>query len=372
MEFSVSNQELLKVLRKCGHALERNTTIPILSTFLVQVKGKWLTCTSTDLQLAVRCSVECAAATEGSVCLPGEKFVSIIAALNPTDTVSFKLNDEKRSVQISCGRSKFRLAGEDPKTFPEVLDTPDNEVEFNSKLFLKAVSRCVFIIEKLQESRNTLPAILIESKDGKLAIAGTDTHRIGVSQWDQEARNFKDLIPRETARALGQVFSEEDTIGFAVDDNHLWFQQPNIVLATRKTVGSFPDWRRILNVAYPHHLSMKSEDFKRSMQRATVCAASSKDIKAAVDMHFDRADLTLFGQDAANGSESSEVVEIQYDGEPFDARFDGSYLADALTAIDSADVLLSFKDGKQSFQLEPVPEDGYKYVVMPRMMEKKR
>jgi DNA polymerase-3 subunit beta len=363
MEFSVSNSDFLKVLRRCSHALAKSSTIPVLSTLLLQMKGKWLTCTATDLRFAVRCSVECEG-KDGAVCLPGAKLISILSALDADGKTVCKVNDKRRA-SIVCGRSKFALVGEDAGTFPDIAETPDNQVEVSSEQFLKAVNRCIFVLLDT-EVRYAPPAFLFESKGGVVVVAGTDSHRIAVSQWNQEIIPFRELVAKDAARTIGQIFSEKDTIGFATDDNHLWFQQPNVVIAVRKVTGSFPDWKKFAVREYPSQLTLKSAELKNSMQRAMICAATSKDIKAAVDLHFDKEDLTLFGQDSVNGSDSSEVVEIKYDGPVFDARFNGPYVAEGITAIGSDEVAMSFKDGKSPFEFRPVPDDGYKYIVMPR------
>ena len=58
MEISVSRQDLVKELTATQSVVERNTTIPILSNFLIEAEGDRLNITATDLDQAIRTSTE--------------------------------------------------------------------------------------------------------------------------------------------------------------------------------------------------------------------------------------------------------------------------------------------------------------------------
>jgi DNA polymerase-3 subunit beta len=56
MEITVTRQDLLKELTATQSVVERKTTIPILSNFLVEAEGERLNITATDLDQAIRTS----------------------------------------------------------------------------------------------------------------------------------------------------------------------------------------------------------------------------------------------------------------------------------------------------------------------------
>ena len=56
MEITVSRQDLLKELTATQSVVERKTTIPILSNFLLEAENDKLTLTATDLDQAIRTS----------------------------------------------------------------------------------------------------------------------------------------------------------------------------------------------------------------------------------------------------------------------------------------------------------------------------
>jgi len=304
----------------------------------------------------------------GVICLPGKKLLDIVTALKPADSSTVKV-DAKRAAVITCKKSRFRLGGNDPSVFPDIPAEPEDNIEFDAKLLLKAVERTLFLIRSLSESRFSVKALLIESKDSECAIVGTDGHRMASMVWTQEIPKMSELIAAECATAMAATFDEEGTIAFAKDDNLLWFVQGDTFVVGRKYAGTFPDWRKVMtNNKSKHSLTLKTETFKDCLTRSMICSQSTKDIPSAVRLDFGAGDLSLFGSDVNNGSESEETVEIKYEGKPFQAGFAGTYLTDVLSVIGTDDVKLSFVDGQSAFEFQPVPDDGYKYVVMPRRL----
>ena len=70
MEITVSRQELLKELTATQSVVERKTTIPILSNFLIEAEGDKLTITATDLDEAMRTSAAVKVKKAGSCTIP--------------------------------------------------------------------------------------------------------------------------------------------------------------------------------------------------------------------------------------------------------------------------------------------------------------
>jgi DNA polymerase-3 subunit beta len=58
MEITVSRQDLVKELTATQSVVERKTTIPILSNFLIEAEDDRLNITATDLDQAIRTSTE--------------------------------------------------------------------------------------------------------------------------------------------------------------------------------------------------------------------------------------------------------------------------------------------------------------------------
>src|ERR1700686_469373 len=73
MEITVSRQELVKELTATQSVVERKTTIPILSNFLIEAVGDRLNITATDLDQAIRTSAAVKVKKPCSCTIPARK-----------------------------------------------------------------------------------------------------------------------------------------------------------------------------------------------------------------------------------------------------------------------------------------------------------
>jgi DNA polymerase III sliding clamp (beta) subunit (PCNA family) len=75
VDFFVQRAELLKELIFVRGAVEKTTTIPILSHFLLNANGLELTITATDTELAARTACPASVKAEGIALVPGVRFL---------------------------------------------------------------------------------------------------------------------------------------------------------------------------------------------------------------------------------------------------------------------------------------------------------
>ena len=109
MKFSLNRELLLKPLLLVSGAVERKSTLPILSNVLLEVSGQSLTLTATDLELEMVAYSEIENHGEdGKITIPARKLLDICKSLPDGSMLTFELDNE--SIKISTGRSKYSLS----------------------------------------------------------------------------------------------------------------------------------------------------------------------------------------------------------------------------------------------------------------------
>ena len=126
MEITVSRQDLLRELTATQSVVERKTTIPILSNFLLEADGDRIVITATDLDQSIRTSCAAKVKKPGSCTIPARKLYDYIRLLGDGD-MSVKLL-ENHWVQIRAGRSNTRMVGMARANFPQVPEFPEGGV----------------------------------------------------------------------------------------------------------------------------------------------------------------------------------------------------------------------------------------------------
>jgi DNA polymerase III subunit beta len=205
MEITVSRQELVRELTATQSVVERKTTIPILSNFLVEAEEDRLNITATDLDQAIRTSAKVKVKKPGSCTIPARKLYDYVKLL-PEGEVSIKLL-ENHWVQIRSGRSNTKIVGMARANYPQVPEFPSVAATTLSAAALGTlIARTIFAISS-EESRYTLNGALLVLKAESMAMVATDGHRLSWVEKPNEtlegiSGEKRVLIPRKALAEL--------------------------------------------------------------------------------------------------------------------------------------------------------------------------
>src|SRR5579871_2280206 len=171
MEFTVSRADLVRELNLSQGVVEKKTTIPILSNVLVEADGDRIQLTATDLELGIRCSCAAKVKKSGAGTIPARRLLDYVRLL-PDSDVQVKIADNHWA-NLTCGRSKTRIAGMSRESFPELPTMPDAISEIPVGQLASMISRTSFAIS-MEESRFTLNGALLLLRSNGMTMVATD------------------------------------------------------------------------------------------------------------------------------------------------------------------------------------------------------
>jgi len=370
LEISISRQDLLRELTATQSVVERKTTIPILSNFLIEAEGDKVVITATDLDQSIKTSCAAKVKKSGSCTIPARKLYDYIKLL-PDGDISIKLM-ENHWIQIRSGRSNTKMVGMARANFPQVPEFPQTSITSIPAASLNnCISKTIFAISN-EESRYTLNGALLILKAESLAMVATDGHRLAhIEKSGETLSNVsgerKTLIPRKALAELHSLLSNTDaeTIEFADDDNTLFFRIGHRVLTSRKLTGQFPNYEAVMPRDKQKFVVVRCEDLMGSIQRV---AQFADERSGAVKVRLEQNELKISSSSTDSG-ESEDTIETPYSFDPLVVGFNSSYLIDFLKAIGNAgEVRLEFKDAQSAGQVRPEDADDeykYRYIIMP-------
>jgi DNA polymerase-3 subunit beta len=370
LEISISRQDLLRELTATQSVVERKTTIPILSNFLIEAEGDKVVITATDLDQSIKTSCAAKVKKSGSCTIPARKLYDYIKLL-PDGDISIKLM-ENHWIQIRSGRSNTKMVGMARANFPQVPEFPQTSITSIPAASLNnCISKTIFAISN-EESRYTLNGALLILKAESLAMVATDGHRLAhIEKSGETLSNVsgerKTLIPRKALAELHSLLSNTDaeTIEFADDDNTLFFRIGHRVLTSRKLTGQFPNYEAVMPRDNNKFVVVRCEDLMGSIQRV---AQFADERSGAVKVRLEQNELKISSSSTDSG-ESEDTIETPYSFDPLVVGFNSSYLIDFLKAIGNAgEVRLEFKDAQSAGQVRPEDADDeykYRYIIMP-------
>jgi DNA polymerase-3 subunit beta len=369
MEFTVSKSDLVRELSLSQGVVEKKTTIPILSNVLLEAAGDRVTLTATDLELGIRCSCPARIKKEGAGTVPARKLLDYVRLLPEGDlTMKFM---ENHWANITCGRSRTRIAGMSRESFPELPAMPEPMAEIPVRTLASMIARTSFAIS-MEESRFTLNGALLVMRPEGLTMVATDGHRLAYVQATpaesgQVDKQFRALVPKKAMAELVKLADEtapDAKAVFAGDENHLFFQVGHRLLITRKLTGNFPDYERVLPKDHSVTATLQKDEIRSAIERV---AQFADERSRAIRVQFTNGEVKVFSASVEMG-ESEESVTSEYDGPDMEIGFNAQYLLDFLRAIPQDHVAFELKDQKSAGELRPAggsTPDQYRYVVMP-------
>jgi DNA polymerase-3 subunit beta len=370
MEITVTRQDLVKELTATQSVVERKTTIPILSNFLIEADGDRLNITATDLDQAIRTSAAAKVKKPGACTIPARKLYDYVKLL-PDGDISIKLLDN-HWVQIRSGRSNTKMVGMARANYPQVPEFPAVTATSISTVALKTlINRTIFAISN-EESRYTLNGALLVIKAESLAMVATDGHRLAYVEKPNEilegiSGEKRVLIPRKALQELQQLLSntEADKVEFADDEHTLFFRVGHRTLSTRKLSGQFPNFEAVMPRDNTKFAVVSSSELSSAIQRV---AQFADERSGAIRIRLESNELKISSSSTESG-ESEDTIDTPYSSDPIAVGFNSVYILDFLKALNNeGEVRLEFKDSQSAGQMrpeDPEAEYKYRYVLMP-------
>lgn len=365
MQFSIKRGDLLKELQYVQGVVERKNTVPILSHLLLETTGTYLVVTATDLDVSIQCVSPASIKVSGALTVSARKLFDI-ARLLPDAEVHFKAQ-ERDWVQITCEKSKFRVAGLGKENFPDIPTINGTGVHLPAGMVHDMISRSIFAITQ-EESRYALNGALMILRPNGMSMVTTDGHRLALVSRDLELQGVDQetrfLVPKKTLVELSKLASEEtSTLEFNSTENHLFFKVGKRLLVSRLLAGQFPNYEIVIPKENDKKVCLNTSGFTDALKRAAVMADEQSH---AVRLSFREGQLEISATTTDIG-EAREIVPADYQGEPFEIGFNAQYLLDFLTGLESEEVSFELRDADTQGLLQPKGKGDYlyHYVTMP-------
>jgi DNA polymerase III subunit beta len=250
MDFFADKSDLVKELHFVRNAVEKRSTIPILSHFLLEAEGFELKITTTDLEITARTTCQAKVKTKGAAVVPGLRFLEIVRS-GATGEIRCR-GLERHAVQVKSGRSSFKLVGLAKDDFPKFPTVPEPIATLDAGILGTCVTKTSFVVSE-EEGRYVLNGALLKLQPDRVAMVATDGHRLALVERTAQIPNFKGelsvLIPRRALVLLPRL-AEEDGEGASIDisrnESHICFSLGSRILTSRLLTGPFPNYESVL------------------------------------------------------------------------------------------------------------------------------
>lgn len=368
MKIVTEHRPLLRAISHAQSVVERRNTLPVLSNILLDAQNGMLRVTATDMDMEIVETV-----TDAEIVAPGaamaEARVIYDIVRKAPEGCQIKIEREKNILNLTHGRSRFKLQSLNSEDFPSFSDEDlPHRFVIQANELRRLINKTRFIIPN-EETRHYINGMYLHRKEdgGSLSLraAATDGHRLAcislpLPSGAEEIPGI--IIPRKTIMELQKLLDGvEDDITFSTSESKCRFTLENAVLTSKLIDGTFPDYERVIPTDNNRQLVVNGRAFSEAVDRvSTIASEKSRAVKLSLEPNLLRVNATNH-----DGEDAQEDISASYSAEVMEIGFNGGYLLDISGACDGEDATFVLKDAGSPAIIRDSEDEGILYILMP-------
>ncbi len=363
MRFTCEKNTLLTGLNVTGRTVAQKSAISAIEGILCKA-GDGLSLTGYNMETAITYLIEAEVSDMGQCVLPARLFGDIIRRL-PEGPVTVVVDDNYK-VSIRAGYASFTISAESADEYPNLPDVGDGRsIRIPQTAMKELISGTIFAVSENQ-GRPIHTGVKFEVEEDRVSAIAVDGFRLARRTYHTQeptGRQLSFVVPAPGLKELEKILSDGDNqVAFTLGTRHILFQVGQATLICRLLEGEFLDWRKVVPTNCPIRLCAHVSDLASSIERVGLIV--SEKYKSPVRCIFGNQQVLLRTNTTIGAAE--DQCSLAGDGKELEIGFNVRYLADALRAIPSEEVILELTNGLSPIVMTPADEKlDFSYMVLP-------
>ncbi|HRE82304.1 MAG TPA: DNA polymerase III subunit beta [Opitutaceae bacterium] len=351
MKFKINRDHFSNGLAQVLNVVGSKTTMPILSNVLIEAEKDFISLTTTNLDLGIRCKIKADVKEGGAVTLPVKRLATIVRELPNLDvTVDASPNHQ---VKLASGGSNFRIMGIGKEEFPPLPEFGEEKSFTVDQPELVSMLKSVSYAQSSDETRYILNGVYFNFRDGKLSLVATDGRRLALIAKEMEipAESAGAIIlPAKTVGELLRMLDKGEKVKIDFSDRRCSFQigtdkdgsglVDSIYLYSKVVEGNYPNYQQVIPKETHQRIKLERELLLQCIHRAAL-VTSDKANSVRLKLSSNMLEITAQSPDFG---EAHESMAISYSGPDLQAAFNPAFLMDPLKALTKDEVFFEVKD----------------------------
>lgn len=364
MRFIVTSTALLKNLQQISGVISSNTVLSVLEDFLFELKGNTLTLTATDLETMMRVQMDVNdAQDDGRICIPSKILTDYLKNL-PEQPITFTINEQDLSIEMSSDVGKYRIGGEKADDFPKE-PAPGDTTSFNvpSIVLIESINKTLFAVSN-DTLRPAMTGVYFELSGSGITFVSTDAHRlVQFTRTDASSPSSEGfVVPKKPLQQLKNTLPADDTqLEISYNSSHLFVKSSRLSMSCRLIDAKFPPFKSVIPTDNPYRLTISRPDFISALRRVSIFANKTTN-QVVLDINGNT--LQLSAQDIDFSYEGKEMLNCQYSGEDMKIAFNAKLLIELINNLDGTEVQVELSTPTRAGIFRPMEKEENEDVLM--------
>ena len=382
MKFTIEQQTLVDPLRKLAStapdvaslnaSVSGTDAVNAVASILIEPDESGVRFTATDntLRLAFHIPVE---GEDLKPCtVPASTLLHICSRFPADAQICFELEEDGKAMNISHGRSRYKLVVVDADEFPSITSQDDEyELSMPEGVLRSLLSNVRYAMAQ-NDMRYYLLGVLLDVGPEAVAAVATDGHRMAVAEHAMQTgveNPVQLIVPSKGVDELIKILTDQDQdLVLHLAGNHLRLDLSGDRCAfhTMLVDGKYPDFRTVVPAERKLRAEVSREALIKAAERITPV---TDELTQAVMLTFKEGESLEIGAKNNKGDVGEELIEMTLSRESgaeeeVKISINIKYLIDALQSLGNTDAVLGVNDGSSSMVINP-SEGNSKHIIMP-------
>jgi DNA polymerase-3 subunit beta len=372
MKLTLLKENLKEGLTAVGRVSQKNLSLPILNSVLLETEKNFLCLKATDLEIGIKWWLLAKVEKEGKTVCPLRFLQGFVESL-PADRLTLRASEKK--LWLEAEKTQAQINGQEAEEFP-IIPEPETKGFFSvdSSAFVENLSRVVdFCAASMVKPE--IAGVYFFSSGNVLKMVSTDSFRLAektVLLKENPSQDFSFILPQRSCRELLNIFGGKEGVSllkvffsnnqFLLESPLAETPHPQMRFFSRIIEGEYPNYQEIIPKEFRFKAVLSKNEFLQNLKTISLFSNKINEVRLKIDPSEKK--IEFFGQNPEIGQSSSQM-SADIEGEPSEVSFNWRFLADGLSQLKEKDIIFSLGKDEGPALLKPVQSQGYLYLLMP-------
>jgi DNA polymerase-3 subunit beta len=372
MKLKIKRELLLENLNKVSKAISTKNLIPTLAGIKFDLNSEGLTLTASNNDITIQKFIKINKENmniqkEGVIIIQGKDILDIVRII-PQEEINIEVIDElKVLIYTDDEKIKYDLNVINKNEYPNVdLEKSENFVVISAEELSTIVKETAFATST-DESRPVLTGISFKINGDILECSATDSYRLAKKELRlnkpvEELYNI--IIPGKNLVEFSRIIDDkENQIRLHIFNNKILFEQDDLLFQSRLISGNYPNTSKLIPEESMLKITAKLSQLYNVIGQASILTT---DKEKNIVMLSTNGDLLTVKSVSNEKGRAEMKMNIEKDNnEDITIAFSAKYMMEALNALNTETVEMSFVGEVKPITIKNTTDDGLIQLVVP-------
>ena len=371
MKLKIKRELLLENLNKVSKAIATKNLIPTLAgiKFDLTKEGLTLTASNNDITIQKFIKIEddnMSVEKEGIIIIQGKEILDIVRIIKEEEINIEVIDELKVLIYTDDEKIKYDLNVINKNEYPNVnLEKSDNYVVISSEQLLNIVKETAFATST-DESRPVLTGINFKINGDILECSATDSYRLAkkeirLTKPVEEIYNI--IIPGKNIIEFSRIIDGEEEIKLHIFNNKILLEENDLLFQSRLISGNYPNTSKLIPEDSILKITGNLSQLYNVIEQASILTTDKE--KNIVSLSTNGNLLIVKSVSNEKGKAEMKMNIEKNNNEDITIAFSAKYMMEALNALNTENIEMSFVGEVKPITLKNTEEDGLIQLVVP-------